>query len=327
VKTGAVLAMFSNPTFDPQPLASHDTAAANAASALLNLDPAKPSLPRSYRERYPPGSTFKVVTAAGAIDTGVAAPDRIYPFASGFVPPGTTTAIGNFGGGGCGGGDLLDSFIASCNVTFARLGAEMGDQFVPVMNGCGVGTDSAPIAPELDLEPGAAGSVGPPVGAGEPRFALAGIGQGDVFTTPLEMALLAAGIANRGMIMRPHVAQEITDTDGKVIQRIDPQQWLQCMPDSTAATLTDLMVANVEGGTGTAAQIDNVAVAGKTGTAQTGIEGQSPHAWFIAFAPADNPQYAVSVLVENGGDYGSDATGGEVAAPIAREILLSLLNP
>jgi penicillin-binding protein A len=327
VRTGAVVAMYSNPTFDPQPLASHDTQAANAASALLNIDPQKPSLPRSYRERYPPGSTFKVVTTAGAIDTGIAPPDRIYPFASGFVPGGTTTSIGNFGGRGCGGSDLLDSFINSCNVTFARLGAEMGNQFVPVMNACGVGTDAVPIAPELDLDPGAAASVGPAPGAGEPRFALAGIGQGDVFTTPLEMALVAAGIANRGIIMRPHVAEEITDADGKVIQRIDPQQWLQCMPDSTAAALTDLMVANVEQGTGVEAQIDNVAVAGKTGTAQTGIEGQAPHAWFIAFAPADDPQYAVSVLVENGGDYGNDATGGEVAAPIARQVLLSLLNP
>jgi peptidoglycan glycosyltransferase len=327
VKTGAVLAMYSNPTYDPQPLASHDTQAANTASALLNLDPAKPSLPRAYRERYPPGSTFKVVTTAGAIDTGIAPADRIYPFASGFVPRGTTSSIGNFGGGACGGSDLLDSFITSCNVTFARLGAEMGDQFVPVMNGCGVGTDTTPIAPELDLDPGAVGSVGPAQGAGDPRFALAGIGQGDVFTTPLEMALVAAGIANHGTIMRPHVAEDVTDADGKVIQTIDPQQWLQCMPDSTASALTDLMLANVERGTGTEAQIDNVAVAGKTGTAQTGIEGQAPHAWFIAFAPADNPQFAVSVLVENGGDYGNDATGGEVAAPIARQILLSLLNP
>jgi peptidoglycan glycosyltransferase len=203
----------------------------------------------------------------------------------------------------------------------------MGDDFVPVMNACGVGTDIAPSAPDLDLQPGAVGSVGPGPGAGQPRFALAGIGQGDVFTTPLEMALVAAGIANHGTIMRPHVAQEITDADGQVIQSIDPEQWLQCMPDSTAAALTDLMVANVEGGTGTSAQIDNVAVAGKTGTAQTGIEGQAPHAWFIAFAPADNPQFAVSVLVESGNELGNDVTGGVVAAPIAREVLLSLLQP
>ena len=126
--------------------------------------------------------------------------------------------------------------------------------------------------------------------------------------------------------MRPHVAQEITDADGQVIETVDPQEWLQCMPESTAASLTDLMVANVERGTGTAAQIDNIAVAGKTGTAQTGIEGQAPHAWFIAFAPADNPQYAVSVLVESGNELGNDVTGGAVAAPIARQVLLSLFN-
>jgi peptidoglycan glycosyltransferase len=282
-------------------------------------------LPRAYRERYPPGSTFKVVTAAGAIETGVAAPNRTYPFASSFPLPGTTTGIGNFGGSSCGGGSLTDSFITSCNATFARLGYEMGDNFVPVMNACGVGSDVAPIAPPLDLDPGAVGSIGPGTGAEKPRFALAGIGQGDVFTTPLEMALVAAGVANGGVIMQPHVAKEITNADGKVIQTIDPQPWKTCMTKPTADAVTAMMVENVEHGTATGAQINNVAVAAKTGTAQTGIEGQAPHAWFIAFAPADNPRFAVSVLIENGGNYGNDATGGVVAAPIARQMLETLL--
>jgi peptidoglycan glycosyltransferase len=325
IKTGDVLAMYSNPSFDPNPLAGHDTEKVNVAFGLLNLDTAKPALPRAYRERYPPGSTFKVVTAAGAIETGVAPPDRTYPFSSGFALPGTTTSIGNFGNEACGGGDLTESFITSCNATFARLGYEMGDNFVPVMNACGVGSDVAPIAPPLDLDPGAVGSIGPATGAEKPRFALAGIGQGDVFATPLEMALVAAGVANGGVIMQPHVAKEITNADGKVIQTIDPQPWKTCMNPSTAAAVTAMMVENVEHGTATGAQIDNVAVAAKTGTAQTGIEGQAPHAWFIAFAPADNPRFAVSVLIENGGNYGNDATGGVVAAPIARQMLETLL--
>ena len=165
IRTGDVLAMYSNPTFDPNPLAGHDTQKVNLAYFLLNLDPAKPALRRAYRERYPPGSTFKVVTSAGAIETGKAPPDRTYPLASSFPLPGTNTEIGNFGGSSCGGGTLTQSFIQSCNATFAQLGYEMGDDFVPVMNACGVGSDVTPIAPPLDLDPGAVGSIGPATGS------------------------------------------------------------------------------------------------------------------------------------------------------------------
>ncbi len=325
IRTGDVLAMYSNPSFDPNPLAGHDTEKVNLSFFLLNADPTKPALPRAYRERYAPGSTFKVVTAGGAIMTGKAPPDRTYPRAATFPLPGTTTGIGNFGGSTCGGGSLTQSFVESCNATFARLGYEMGNEFAPVMNECGVGSDVAPIAPPLDLDPGAVGSIGPAAGAEAPRFALAGIGQGDVFTTPLEMALIAAGVANGGVIMEPHVAKQITNADGRVIQTIEAKPWKTCMDPPTASAVTAMMVENVERGTATRAQIDNVAVAAKTGTAQTGIEGQAPHAWFVAFAPADNPRFAVSVLVENGGNYGNDATGGENAAPIARQMLLALL--
>jgi peptidoglycan glycosyltransferase len=325
IKTGAVMAMYSNPTFDPNPLAGHDTQKVNLAFGLLNLDPAKPALARSYRERFPPGSTFKVVTTAGALDLGIATPDRQFPSASEFPLEGTTTAIHNFGGQTCGGGTLTQSFIQSCNVTFARLGAEMGGRFAPVMNHCGVGSGAVSLAPPLDLDPGATGSIGPAADAPNARFALAGIGQGDVAVTPLEMALVAAGVANGGVIMQPHVAKDITNADGKVIQTIDPKEWMTCMTKPTADAVTAMMVENVQHGTATAAQIPNVAVAGKTGTAQTGVEGQAPHAWFIAFAPADNPRFAVSVIVESGNELGNDVTGGAVAAPIARQVLETLL--
>ena len=324
VRTGAVLAMYSNPSFDPNPLAGHDTTAVNLAFFLLNSDRANPALARTYRERFAPGSTFKVVTTAGAIENGIAPPDRVYPQSESFPLPQTDSAIGNFGGKSCGGGTLTQSFLQSCNVTFARLGAEMGSKFAPVMSRCGVGSVSAPIAPPIDLDPPASGSIGPAPDAPDARFALAGIGQGDVFVTPLEMALVAAGIANGGVIMEPHVAQDITNADGKVIRHIDKKAWKTCMTKTTADALTAMMVENVRNGTGTRAQIANVTVAGKTGTAQTGI-GASPHAWFIAFAPAENPRFAVSVLVENGGSMGNDATGGELAAPIARQMLEALL--
>jgi peptidoglycan glycosyltransferase len=323
VKTGAIVAMYSNPSFDPSPLAGHDTNAVNAASFLLNNDPAKPALARAYRERYPPGSTFKIVTTTGALDTGIATPDTVFPVRSGFPLPQTNVSVGNFGGGSCG-GTLVQSFIRSCNATFADLGAQLNEQFVPVMNNCGVGSSGAEIAPPLDLEPGAAGSVGPGPGAPQARFALAGIGQGDVFVTPLEMALVGAAIANGGQIMTPHVAQQITNSKGQVVENIPAKPWKTCATPATAAALTDMMVLNVEQGTATRAQIDGITVAAKTGTAQN--ELGAPHAWFVAFAPAENPQYAVSVLVENGGNLGNDATGGEVAAPIARQMLETLLQ-
>jgi peptidoglycan glycosyltransferase len=323
VRTGAIAAMYSNPSFDPNPLADHEAKNVNFAFFILNADPNRPALARAYRERYPPGSTFKVVTATGAIDTGISPPDRQFPVSGGFPLPDTETTIRNFGNSTCGGGNLTQSLLQSCNATFAALGYELGPEHFPaVMDACGIGSAEAPIAPPLDLEPGAAGSVGPS-GPVRPPYGLAGIGQGDVFVTPLEMALVAAGIANGGVIMAPHVAREVTNADGKVIETIDPQPWKTCTTPDTARSVTDMMVANVERGTGTRAQIPNVAVAGKTGTAQT--ELGAPHAWFIAFAPADNPRYAVSVLVENGGIAGDAATGGDLAAPVARQVLETLL--
>ncbi len=219
VKTGAVLAMYSNPTYDPNVLASHDTKAVNDASFLLNADPAKPLLPRSYAEIFPPGSTFKTVTSIASIDAGISTPDRVFPSSSSYLPPQTNQAIQNFGGDSCG-GTMTEALVRSCNVVFAQLGFELGNDFVPRMANCGV---AAGDPPPLDLaNPGAAASIGPPAGSfddNKPSFALAGIGQGPVATTPLEMAMVAAAIGNGGVMMTPHVAAHITDTDGKVLRR------------------------------------------------------------------------------------------------------------
>jgi peptidoglycan glycosyltransferase len=128
--------------------------------------------------------------------------------------------------------------------------------------------------------------------------------------------------------MQPHVVKEIQNTDGKTVRTIDAKPWTTCMSQTTAAALTSMMVDVVNQGTGTAAQIDGVQVAGKTGTAQT-TAGENPHAWFIAFAPANAPKYAVAVIVEHGGSFGSEATGGHLAAPMAKTVLQNLLatNP
>ena len=319
--TGAIIAMYTNPSFDPQPLASHNAGAVQKYYNALSSDPQNPALPRAYREIYPPGSTFKVVTASGALATGKATPKSLYPPERSYTPPQTDNAINNFGNKSCG-GTLPEAFRQSCNAVFARLGVEMGEEFVPQIEGFGINS-----APELDLNPGAVVSVGPQLGSfknDNPSFAFAGIGQGPVATTPLQMALVAAAIANKGIVMKPHVGEKVTDREGRVVSRVKATAWKKATSPLIAATLTELMLSVVNNGTGTAARIPGIAVAGKTGTAQS--PGGPPHAWFIAFAPAEAPRFAISVIIERGGSVGDEATGGRVAAPVAAKVLRALLG-
>lgn len=323
VRTGGIVAMYSNPTFDPQPLAGHDTQAVNDYFTLLSQDPAKPNLARTYREIYPPGSTFKVVTSAVAFDTGTATPDTVYPTLNALDLPLTSNRLNNFGGATCG-GTVFESFVVSCNTTFAKMGLDLGNQFPPGLERFGVEGD----APPLDVYPGAVrntGLEGADFETDAPQFAFAGIGQGTVATSPLEMAMIAASVANGGVMLEPRAAREIRDQKGAVVQELGSSPWRTAMTPTTAQALNAMMQAVVARGTGTRAQIAGVAVAGKTGTAQN--SSGSPHAWFIGFAPAEAPQYAVAVLVENGGSIGSEATGGAVAAPIAARVLESALAP
>ncbi|MEX2100453.1 MAG: penicillin-binding protein 2 [Acidimicrobiia bacterium] len=323
VRTGEIVAMFSNPTFDPNPLAGHDALAVDAAFNALGNDPAKPDLPRAYREIYPPGSSFKIITSAGALDTGLATPtEPVYPFVSSIpLPNSGGQQLSNFGGETCG-GNLTESLVHSCNTTFGQIGLDLGNALVPAINNCGVGVG----APPIDLSPGAVGSLGPtrPFADDQPGYAKAAIGQQDVAVTPLEMALAAAGIANNGVIMEPRVAHEIQNADGSVAKTIESRPWKTCITPQNARVLTDMMVQVVQRGTGTAARIPGVTVAGKTGTAQTGSD--VVHAWFVAFAPAEAPQFAVSVILEGGGFLGNEATGGQVAAPIAKRMLEVVLG-
>jgi len=323
VRTGGVVAMYSNPTYDPQPLAGHDTQAVNDYFTLLSADPAKPNLPRAYREIYPPGSTFKVVTSAVAFDTGTATPDTVYPTLSALDLPLTSNQLNNFGGATCG-GTVFESFVVSCNTTFAKMGLDLGNLFPPGLERFGVEGE----APPLDVFPGAVrntGLEGADFETDAPQFAFAGIGQGTVATTPLTMAMVAAAVANNGVMLEPRAAREIRDQKGAVVQTFTPSAWKTAMTPGTAQALSAMMQAVVQRGTGTRAQIAGVTVAGKTGTAQN--SAGSPHAWFIGFAPAEAPQYAVAVLVENGGSTGSEATGGAVAAPIAARVLEAALAP
>ncbi len=321
--TGRIVAMYSNPTFDPQPLTGHAANPVQQYFNLLNNAEGNPALPRAYREIYPPGSTFKVVTATAALDAQLVPADRNFPTNRSLPIPQSDKPIGNFGGNSCG-GNFLNVFTDSCNTAFAQLGLDLGNQFAPAMQKFGMYQP-----PPLDIAPGAVASTGPAFGSfdqNKPRFALAGIGQGDVFTTPLQMALVASAIANKGVIMKPHVGVAVTDDQGKLSAPIKNQVWRRATSEATAATVRDLMINVVKNGTGTAAQLKGITVAGKTGTAQT-TPDKNPHAWFIAFAPAEAPRYAIAVIVENGGSQGGDATGGHLAAPIAEQVLRFLLVP
>lgn len=328
-RTGAMVAMYSNPTYDPNALAGHDYDRTQAIFTFLNALPTNPLLMRAYRERFPPGSTFKIVTTTSALDFNIATPtEPDYPKVRSIGLPDTTAELNNFGGKRCG-GNLTESFIESCNTTFGMIGLQLGNNLAVGNAKWGIGVSQE--APPIDL-PSAASSIGPVFGTFErnkPAFAQAAIGQNEVATTPLQMLLTAAGIANGGVVMAPHTVQEIKGPDGKVVKTIEPQVWKTATSPETAATITEMMLGVVQHGTGTAAAIPGVAVAGKTGTAQT-VAGARPHAWFVGFAPAnapaDQPVYAFAVLVENAGSNQNEATGGAVAAPIAKAVLAPLLG-
>jgi peptidoglycan glycosyltransferase len=322
VRTGGVVAAYSNPTFDPTLLVSHDTKVAQLARQFLLAAPENPMLARAWRELYPPGSTFKTVTAATALTDNVDV-HKQFPFLTELPLPLTTTSLHNFGDERCG-GSLEEGFIESCNTTFGQVGLDLGNRLATGVERFGVNEGGAPS----DLDPDIVGSIGPREGTFEieqPRFAQAAIGQGPVSVTPIEMALVAEAVATGGEIRSPQTVNRIEDPDGRVVRTYHSRPWRRAMDVAVAATLRDWMIEVVNRGTGTAAQIPGIQVAGKTGTAET-TEDEPPHAWFIAFAPADDPQYAISVLVEHGGSSQAETTGGRVAAPVAAQVLRVLLG-
>ena len=317
-RTGEVKAMWNYPSYDPGPLASHNPREQRRyRRSLKPNDPESPLISLATSRSYPPGSTFKVVVTAAALESGFT-PRSTFPDPQALDLPQTDAVLRNFSRTACTGGGQIDLFTAleiSCDTTFGLLGLRRHDRIREVSEGFGF---NEPIPADVGTE----ASVFPDIPDDTANLrAFAGIGQGDVSATPLQMALVAAGVANGGQVPRPRLVQEIVDPNARIEERFTPEILGQPMSSRTAQQVTDMMVAVVESGTGTAAQIDGVQVAGKTGTAQTGIPGTNPHTWFIAFAPADDPQLAVAVIVEHGGSFGSEATGGAVAAPIAKAVL------
>lgn len=315
-RTGEVLAMVTSPTYDPAVLASHDTSEVNAAYAELNEDPDGPLINRAIGgDTYPPGSTFKLIVAAAALEAGYTPDTEV--FAPDELPlPGSDSSIENYGGASCASDDMMsleDALRISCNTAFADLGITLGWDPIQAKAEEFGWTDSVRIpllvtASRLPENPDAA------------QTAMASIGQYDDRATPMQMAMIAAAIANDGRLMTPYLVDTARASDLAVIERTEPSLYGTPMTAGDANELTAMMVSVVSDGTGAAARIPGVQVAGKTGTAETGL-GTAPHAWFVGFAPADNPVVAVAVVVENGGDMGSEATGGRIAAPIARQVM------
>lgn len=320
--TGAVLSMWSYPAYDPNELASHDSSAVRTSRFALLGDPDNPLRSRAFRERYAPGSTFKVITAAAGLESGTVTQDApVYPVSGGYVAPQTDRPITNFGGSRCG-GNLGDLLRVSCNTGFAEMGVQMGaDVLVRAAEDFGFNND-----PEIDL-PGAARSAIPDAGFfGDniPLLAQSAIGQFEVAATPLDMALIAAAIANDGIAMEPQVVRRVTSFAGDVLREINPKVDGRPIEFVTAQQLQSLMADVVANGTARSLQLDGIGVAAKTGTAE--IDGtDGTHAWIIAFAPVIDPQVAVAVLVE-GDDSTGQQTGGTVAGPVAKAVIEAVLQ-
>ena len=316
--TGRILTMVSTPSYDPNLLASHDGAETTKAWDELNADPNDPLVNRAISQTYPPGSTFKVLTTAAALGNG-ATPDDQLTAAPQITLPGTSTTLENYNGSTCGPNptaSLRDAFARSCNTAFVELGIKDGaDAIKDEASAFGIGPNTPAIP--LPVADSTVGDISDDAALGQTS-----IGQRDVAVTPLENAVIAATVANGGVRMQPNLISQLQAPDLTDLRTPSPVSMGQAISPAVAATLTDLMIGS-ENFTGGDGKIPGVQIASKTGTAEHGVNPREtpPHAWYIAFAPAQNPTVAVAVIVENGGDRGLAATGGSVAAPIGRAVI------
>lgn len=320
-KTGKVLALVSRPSYDPNLLASHDLDKASDAWKRLNASDDRPMSNRAIKELYPPGSTFKLVTAAAALSSGKYKPDTAVHSPAQLPLPQTTVPLVNENGKNCAGSDNATLTVAlrwSCNTAFGTIGLDLkADALRQQAEKFGFGERQLP-------ELGAVASQFPG-DPNEPQIAQSAIGQFDVRATPLQMAMVAAGIANKGEVMKPYLVQSVRTADLKTISETKPESLHQAVSPEIAAQLTAMMTDVVNNGTGKPGRIDGVQVAGKTGTAQTSKE-RPPFAWFTAFAPADNPQVAVAVIIEDAGVKRDEIAGGTLAAPVAKKVMEAVLG-
>ena len=320
--TGKILSMVSAPSYDPNLLAVHDSEAQGQAWEQLRDDPGGPLTNRAISERYPPGSTFKVITTAAALQAGMSEDERLT--AAPQIPlPNSTATLENYGGTPCGDeptAPLREAFERSCNTAFVQLGIRIGADALR-STADSFGFDTPPAAIPLQVAESTVGEMTDAAAVG-----MSSMGQKDVAVTPLQNAMVAAAIANGGVVMQPYLVDRLEGPDLADISSTAPQEQRRAVSAQVAAKLTNLMVG-AEKFTQQNGAIPGVQIASKTGTAEHGTDPRNtpPHAWYIAFAPAQNPKVAVAVLVENGGDRLS-ATGGALAAPIGRATIAAALQ-
>ncbi|MEV8354493.1 penicillin-binding transpeptidase domain-containing protein [Streptomyces niveus] len=320
--TGKILALASTPSYDPSTFAGNSLDSDTPAWNKLKDDPDKPMLNRALRETYPPGSTFKVVTAAAGLEHGIvddidAKTDSPLPW----IMPGTKTPLVNEGNIPCENATLRNALRVSCNSVFGKLGYNVGadkmletakkfgfneEQFVPVRA-------NASVFPE-ELN--------------DSQTALSSIGQFDTRTTPLQMAMVVSAIANDGKLMKPYMIDQLEAPNLDVIKKTEPEEMGQPVSQEHAQMLQEMMETVVDEGTGARAQIPNVTIGGKTGTAQHGENNsKNPYAWFISYAKGENGSpVAVAVVVEDSDATRDDISGGGLAAPIAKDVMKAVID-
>jgi peptidoglycan glycosyltransferase len=324
-QTGAILAMASTPSFDPNPLADHDpTVQKNAYDEYREAEPSVLTN-RAIDEIYPPGSTFKLIDTAAALSSGRYTPDSQLTAASSITLADTATPLENYNGNACGTSgtaSLRDALQRSCNTAFAQLAAELGEQAIrDQAEAFGIGTQD--LAVPMRVAPSTIGDIDDTAALQQ-----SSIGQRDAALTPLQNAMVVAAIANGGQVMAPYLVKEIQSQELDTVDTTEPDRLGSAVDAGVARTLTEMMVNNEDSYQG-GGKITGVKIAAKTGTAEHGANPKStpPHVWYVAFAPAENPQVAVAVLVEEGGDRNNlAATGGAVAAPIGRAVIRAALG-
>ncbi|RBY75887.1 penicillin-binding protein 2 [Blastococcus sp. TF02-09] len=312
--TGAVLGLASTPTYDPSALAGHDLDAVRDASAALEAADPDPTINQAIGQRYAPGSIFKVIVSAAALEDGYT-PESVVPAPQVFDLPQSSGVLRNFGDSACdpsGQQTLIRALTISCNTAFAQLGIDLGEDAVREMAE-GFGFDRDDLDIPMAVETSTLGEI-----ENGDELARTSIGQQSVQVTPMQAAMIAAAVANDGTLMKPYLVDQLLAPDLTVIDETDPEVYSEPFSTEVADGLTEMMNSVVANGSGRNARISGVQVAGKTGTAEN--EGPD-HNWFIGFAPADDPQIAVAVFVRNGG-----GTGGDTSAPIARSVIQAYLD-
>jgi peptidoglycan glycosyltransferase len=312
VKTGAIVVMATFPSYDINQVVTNDTKKADQAFRRLAKADFQPMVNKAMNDTFPPGSAFKIVIAATALESGLNKDSQV-DTPSVYVLPGGHPLPNSHEGGACGAGvaSLIAAFAESCNTTFAKLGAEQlgGAKVDALANKFGYSQKT-----EVEADVRSAASALPPE-HDRGTMALASIGQGDNRATPLQMAMVAAAVANDGKIMKPHLVGQVKSADQSVLYEANPEQLAEPISGDTAGQLQDMMRAVVT--TGTANNLAGKNVAGKTGTAETGRAFNDR--WFVGFSPVNNPRYAFAVITEGPGSGATSA--GEVAATIMQAVL------